>query len=451
MRRLYKVAFGYATLLICCGAAAQQTSSHSEVFTQARPGARVDVDRSAYHQISWVVSGAPGACLLALDYSDDGMVWELGGTIPIRDCTQSGQSTVVGQRIRFVRMNLNSLSGTSAIRATYAGFQTNPGPTGTVTSVFGRTGDVIAQPGDFNVADVTGAAPLFSPNLTGSPTSATPPAGDNSNRIATTAFVDAIFATCCGGGGGGGAVTSVFGRTGAVAGQANDYNVSMVTGAAPLASPTFTGSPRAPTPTTSDNSTLLATTAWVKAQGYSTGGGGGGNATGLSFGSLNIPLGASAPTSGQFLMFDGTNIVGGTPPGGGGSGLAGCATATSGILICDVSVQGGTGTVGMLTMPYASGGLPQPPTTAVAAIAPDNTGHLFWSPGNSAPFTAIGNGGGGGGTTGIASAFQFGATTFSLSSNAPTSGQCIGISGNSVVGTACGGAPPGLGGVTVVE
>ena len=39
---------------------------------------------------------------------------------------------------------------------------------------------------------------------------------------------------------------------------------------APLASPTFTGSVNLPTPATNDNSTLGATTAWVKAQNYLT-------------------------------------------------------------------------------------------------------------------------------------------------------------------------------------
>lgn len=37
---------------------------------------------------------------------------------------------------------------------------------------------------------------------------------------------------------------------------------------APLASPTFTGTPKSVTPATADNSTLIATTAFVKAQGY---------------------------------------------------------------------------------------------------------------------------------------------------------------------------------------
>lgn len=42
------------------------------------------------------------------------------------------------------------------------------------------------------------------------------------------------------------------------------------TSRAPLASPVFTGDPQAPTPLTADNDTSIATTAFVKAQGYAT-------------------------------------------------------------------------------------------------------------------------------------------------------------------------------------
>lgn len=41
-----------------------------------------------------------------------------------------------------------------------------------------------------------------------------------------------------------------------------------VSGYAPLASPVFTGDPKAPTPATGDDDTSVATTAFVKAQGY---------------------------------------------------------------------------------------------------------------------------------------------------------------------------------------
>lgn len=60
-------------------------------------------------------------------------------------------------------------------------------------------------------------------------------------------------------------VDSVGGKTGAV-----DLDIDDVAGAAPLDAPVFTGAPTAPTPVTSSNSTRLATTAYVKAQGYAT-------------------------------------------------------------------------------------------------------------------------------------------------------------------------------------
>lgn len=59
-------------------------------------------------------------------------------------------------------------------------------------------------------------------------------------------------------------VSSVFGRVGAVAATSGDYSVAQVTGAAPLASPTFTGVPAAPTPAGGTNTTQVATTAFVQ-------------------------------------------------------------------------------------------------------------------------------------------------------------------------------------------
>jgi len=69
--------------------------------------------------------------------------------------------------------------------------------------------------------------------VSGVTTVVTPPTADNSTRAATTAWV-----------------------------RNQNY--------APLASPLFTGDPRAPTPATTDNDTSVATTAYVKNQGYAT-------------------------------------------------------------------------------------------------------------------------------------------------------------------------------------
>ena len=65
-------------------------------------------------------------------------------------------------------------------------------------------------------------------------------------------------------------VASAFGRTGAVVANSGDYSVGLITGAAPLASPALTGAPTAPTPLTADNTTKIATTAWVRLQNYLT-------------------------------------------------------------------------------------------------------------------------------------------------------------------------------------
>lgn len=123
-----------------------------------------------------------------------------------------------------------------------------------------------------------------------SPVVPTPATGDNSTKAATTAFVkaqgyltdnavdsvngktgDVVLTTSDVAEGtnlyhttaraaAAAPVQSVAGRTGAVT-----LGVADVSGAAPLASPALTGTPTAPTPATANNSTQLATTAYVQA------------------------------------------------------------------------------------------------------------------------------------------------------------------------------------------
>jgi hypothetical protein len=123
-----------------------------------------------------------------------------------------------------------------------------------VSSFNTRTGAVT-----LTTADVTGAggAPLASPGLTGTPTSPTPAVNDNTTNVATTAYVQ---------GQGSNAVPLMDGT--AAAGTAltwtrGDHIHPTDTSRAPIASPTFTGTPTAPTQTAGDNSTNLATTAFV--------------------------------------------------------------------------------------------------------------------------------------------------------------------------------------------
>lgn len=93
-------------------------------------------------------------------------------------------------------------------------------------------------------------APLADPIFTGVPQAPTPGDGDVSQKIATTAFVRSSAP-----------VLSVAGKAGTVT-----LVVSDVSGAAPTAGPTFTGTVTAPTPIYGDNSTVVATTAFVQGE-----------------------------------------------------------------------------------------------------------------------------------------------------------------------------------------
>ena len=116
------------------------------------------------------------------------------------------------------------------------------------------------------VSDVTGLqaaldvkAPLASPSLTGTPTAPTAAADTNTTQLATTAFVL----------GQAGATAPAMDGTAAVGTSTRFARADHVhptdTSRAPLASPTLTGTPTAPTPANGTNTTQVATTAFVRA------------------------------------------------------------------------------------------------------------------------------------------------------------------------------------------
>jgi Chaperone of endosialidase len=145
--------------------------------------------------------------------------------------------------------------GTATGQAASTAFVTNAvaGSVVGVASFNTRTGAVVFTPAD--LASV-GGAPLLSPTFTGTPHAPTPSAGDNSTALATTAFVDTAIASLPSG------VSTFNGRSGTVVLTLPD--VTSV-GGAPVASPTFTGSPITTTPAPGDNSTRVASTAFVTA------------------------------------------------------------------------------------------------------------------------------------------------------------------------------------------
>ena|SRR5215469_6133999 len=206
---------------------------------------------------------------------DDGTAWQAIGNAPLASPAFTGNPTATTQA---TADSSTRLATTAFVHNVIA-----------VTTVFGRSGAVVAQTGDYTVAQVTGAAPLASPAFTGSPTAPTPATADNSTAVATTAFVKAQ-----GYGTGAGSITTVFGRSGpAIVATTGDYTVAQVTGAAPLASPAFTGNPTAPTPAVGDNDTSLATTQFVR--------------TVMPAGVI-LPYGGTAAPNGEWLMCSGQAV-----------------------------------------------------------------------------------------------------------------------------------------------
>ena len=125
-------------------------------------------------------------------------------------------------------------------------------------------------------------ANLASPTLTGNPTAPTPTAGDNDTSIATTAFVE-------------GANVNLKGYTD---GEVTTIN-SALSLKAPLASPTLTGTPAAPTASFGTDTTQLATTAFVQAA-Y--------DRNKISIGDSKLEL-LDAGTGSANLVLDGTSVM----------------------------------------------------------------------------------------------------------------------------------------------
>lgn len=113
--------------------------------------------------------------------------------------------------------------------------------------------------------EVEKRAPLASPALTGTPTAPTPAQTVNNAQIATTAFVKTAIATLVGSAPA--ALDTLAELAQALGADANLKATLLATigEKANIASPIFTGAPKAPTPAQTVNDTTLATTAYVKA------------------------------------------------------------------------------------------------------------------------------------------------------------------------------------------
>lgn len=142
------------------------------------------------------------------------------------------------------------------LTAAGAGVATNLLSGGATNASWGSITGTLSSQSDLNTA-LGLKAPLASPTFTGIPAAPTAAADTNTTQVATTAFVVGQASSA----------TPLINGTAAVGTSLKFARADHVhptdTTRAPLASPTFTGVPAAPTATAGTNTTQLATTAFV--------------------------------------------------------------------------------------------------------------------------------------------------------------------------------------------
>lgn len=161
-----------------------------------------------------------------------------------------GTSGVAGST---TNITIGSTTGTSTT--------TLQGNTNGVTQSAGNSTTLLATTAFVTTADNL-KANLASPTFTGTPAAPTAAADTNTTQLATTAYVV----------GQAGSATPLVNGTAAVGTSLRyarqDHVHGTDTSRAALASPTFTGTPAAPTAAVDTNTTQIATTAYVVGQGY---------------------------------------------------------------------------------------------------------------------------------------------------------------------------------------
>ena len=193
---------------------------------------------------AWVMNELGGANVGVMSFNGrDGAV-----TLNTTDITNAGGAPIVSPSLSGTPTAPTAATGTSTNQLATTAFVMAAITAGAgVTQFNGRTGSVTLTANDVSAA---GALVNPSPSLTGSPLSTTPPAGDSSTRIATTAFVAQAIT-------GASVVASFNGRIGAVSLTAADVAAA--------------GGPYAPLAQNQNRNRLINAKFQINQRGYASG------------------------------------------------------------------------------------------------------------------------------------------------------------------------------------
>jgi len=190
--------------------------------------------------------------------------------------------TVLAAHVNDVQTEVNSIEatlGTGTLVSTWSGSFTTPGSHTTVTARFLNIEAGLVE----HNSTLATKANVASPTFTGTPSGPTASGGTNTTQLATTAFVTSAVSTHA-------TLTASHGVSGAIVGTTDSQTltnktinggsntisavpqsaisnlISDLAAKSPLASPTFTGTPAAPTASGGTNTTQIATTAFVNVE-----------------------------------------------------------------------------------------------------------------------------------------------------------------------------------------
>lgn len=296
------------------------------------------------------------------------------------------------------------------------GVQWTPSPPGGVASMFGRTGTVAAQSGDYSFGQISGTVgsgqlPTASGDLSGALSGPTVARIQNRPVAATSPSTGQVLGwdgaqwtpqTMAGG------VTSTFGRTGAITAQTGDYGFAQISGSV--------GSGQLPAAGGDLNGTLTSA-----------------RVTGLQ----NHPVATTVPATGAVLSWDGAQWAPQAFTAGGVTSMFGRVGAVTG-QTGDYTFAQISGMVGGAQLPTVAGdlsGAMGTPTVAgiqsrpVAASAPAVGQVLAWNGSQWAPQAQSGGVSSTFGRTGAITA-QAGDYTFAQISGSVAAGQLPGAGGD---------------------
>lgn len=235
-------------------------------------GDRVLVKNQADAAQNGIYVAAVGAWPRAVDADASAKVTS-GLSVPVEEGTVNGDSvwhlvTNAPITLGTTALAFEMLAGRTGVAAgTYRSVtvdkygRVTAGANNTASIAEGGTGATTAAAALANL----GGAPLASPALTGTPTAPTAAAGTNTAQLATTAFVRAALAALVDSSP---PALDTLSELAAAIGNDPNFATTMINalaGKAPLASPALTGTPTAPTAPAGNNTTRIATTAFVQA------------------------------------------------------------------------------------------------------------------------------------------------------------------------------------------